>query len=258
MEETLEQREAGKAPDESVAWLQGIAYPGEARPTIARPWLVDLNGEKWTVATDGMRLVLLRGDFGYAPRGDAPNLAPVLGMIGGQEYAVDLAALRSFIGPDTILPDPLPDCEKCKNTGSVDCPMCEGNGTVDDTCWHCQSEYEKDCEECDDGKIGCECYHDVGAHEKPEPVSIFGGAFNRHLLRLPLLHLGGERATWQQQVRSPGPHGHEKAGMLDGGDWRLVVMPMRCENVGELATFPPTPLAKSAVDETETSQNSRL
>lgn len=241
-----QQREAGAAGGESVAWLADVTAGLLSRQSIANPWVTQIDGEAWTVATNGHRLVALRGDYGFGPPHEkVPDLAPVLKAgSDGDSHLVDLVAFREFIGVAGD-PETLPDCEKCKNTGSVDCSECNGLGYVEDVCSHCDSDYEKDCEECDEGKVGCGCAHDVAVRFGQDPIAVYGDSFNRRLFLLPLRHLTGNWATWRQKKE------RGAVALLDGGDWRLYVMPIRCDTLGRLATFPPAHTTTSAVQHSE-------
>lgn len=236
-----EQRETVVALDERIAWLDGIVSHEKHRPNLRHPWTVQIEGEPWTVATDGMRMVTLRGDFGTEPENEQmPIFASIFASIAGEKRPMDLSAFREFVG-STIVVAPV-DCPRCKNRGTIDCADCDGDGCSAEDCPHCGQDMEKDCNTCDGhGNIGCGCDHDLTTPDKQERVRIFGESFNRILFALPLRYLRGESATWQQAQRT-------RAALVDGGDWRLYVIPVRDEGLGDLPTFPALSPAKSAVE----------
>lgn len=218
-----EERDAGVAGGESVAWLAEVCKRDDSlatgRPLFAHAWTV---GDR-TLATNGHRMVELRGAFGFPEA--SPDQAKTLLRVMDEEFdgegvPVDLASLRTFVGADQPLAPPLADCPTCENTGAINCDNCDEDDADTCICPDCGDEHDCRCDACNgEGEIDCpDC-----PRGKPSPVDhgrIFGHLFNRLVLRVPLHYLKGDTARWF--AKTP-----ERAHRLDGDGWRLIVMPLR-------------------------------
>jgi hypothetical protein len=204
----------------SPKWLEGIASSEEARrDRIGLPWLVMRGGEPWTVATDGLVLVMTRGELGYAANEKAPNIEPVLVDPSLPARMLPLATLRELAAPWLVAE--LPPCGVCESTGLVECDICEGEGDTECECG-CGDVHDKECSGCDGtGKVGCKaCARGEEKADEKRPVWIGDSAFDLRLFARTLPHIKGDTAQFRQLAK-------DRAASLVIGEWHLLVMPVR-------------------------------
>jgi hypothetical protein len=176
-------------------WLYTIVRPdakGLRHTVLHNPWLVSLDSESWTAATDGRVQVLVRGAVdGIAPASDHDQklILNALASTTGDRHPARLAALKDWCG---IVPIPADQtCPDCDGTLEVDCEECDGDGET--KCDHCGREGE--CPECD-GRKTFPCESCVGGKVSVPPESrpglLFGRTINRTMLARVLAHLDGK------------------------------------------------------------------
>lgn len=200
-----------------VGWLWTLCEG--ARPQIAAPWEVTIEGEVWTGATSGHVIAMTRGSFGFSST--VANIAGAIERAShANRFAFPMEAAWRLADPT---PDPtaLPACIKCDNTGLVECEDCEGEGTEECEC-DCGDLHEKPCYECKSkGEVPCEC----GRVANPKAIfrrcQIGVGVFDLNLLAKALRYLPRDvPAVWIHDQP-------ERAAMLDVGEWRALFMPLR-------------------------------
>jgi hypothetical protein len=174
-------------------------------------------GKIHTVATDGHRLIAVPHDYGCAPFPDdfAPAVLKLLDAPNGERKPIDLAALRAFVS--RIAP-PFVWCANCDGEGTAQCPECDGEGFHSCVC-DCGNDHTKDCRYCRGaGEIPCSgC---SGKGDSAVRMRIGGQLFNARIIASPPELLSGDVATITH-------YGQDRAAVIDGDGWRLVMMPMR-------------------------------
>jgi hypothetical protein len=217
------------AVDPAVAWFAGLCDRRD-REDLATPLTLDVDGEAWTLATNGHVMAMTRGEYGYPrPEDPAKFLAVVQKKYQTEPVAISMNDLRAIMPPVVDI-DTLPPCEECENTGRITCDDCDGDGVLECMC-HCGDDHDKTCGECDgDGWVSCECGRDPSKAEPPiERVQIGASHFNRLLLAKAIPHLPDAPATWQSDT----PEGQ---AWLTVGGYRVLFMPMR-QFESDTATF---------------------
>jgi hypothetical protein len=192
----------------------------EARPGLVAPFSVEFEGERWACATDGRRLLAVRGDHGFPLWSDAvptaPDAAQVLIRPKSQAVPVSIAALRAFAGVPTDTPEPCPTCD---GEGRITCAKCEGQGSEPCTC-HCGDDHDAECADCDgSGTLPCPT---CKPHEQQQlrPARIGGSMFCRNVVGRATAALPDVPALWAQDAP-------ERAGWLFGDGWVVLMMPLR-------------------------------
>lgn len=200
--------------EERAARLARLCTPD--REHLATPWLIEHDGEPWTVASNGHVLLMMRGAFAER-RSNAPNVYNILAKIKPvAALETTIGALRSWCG---IAEEdgPLPDCKKCGNSGKVPCDECAETGLVE--CCRCQSE--TNCEACEgEGHIACSCSRGAEAWRPPDYGWVLGSLFNRRVIAQlsAAAPEGGVLLEW---------FAPDRPLHLMGDGWLGLVMPLR-------------------------------
>lgn len=182
---------------DKLAILSRIVNP--ERVNISKPFLIDVDGEAWTFATDGFGLLAFRGGLTEA-RISAASPAPesVAGYIRSALKAsqvIDLSGLRSFAGAPEYTT--IEDCEHCGGTGS----KC--------TCGECE------CDHCEDGT--------VSEYPKAREITVCGRRCDAN----KLAHLLVDVPAGDCRVVLIG--GELDPIGLRGDDWVVVLMPVNAK-----------------------------
>lgn len=118
------------------------------RAGLSAPFLVTLDGESWSMASNGKMLFAWSGKVdGVEPRGDAPKVTREwITKVLSSPHAMTAEELRAWSG--AAIPPSLQDCGACKGTGKA---MVRHRCN----CEHCEVEQETeiDCPNCDGGKV---------------------------------------------------------------------------------------------------------
>jgi hypothetical protein len=162
--------------------------------STARPWSIELDGEPHLVATNGHRLVALRGIAGLGrplPRDEVALRDVVRAAAAPAAIACSLGELRRFL--ETHFGDAPSDCGQCGNLGEQRCPECRD----------LVERGRRTCEICDGaGVVDCPCCRGVWRH--PQIFKAGASYINALVLSLPLRHLEGDRARWHQTTEPDG------------------------------------------------------
>lgn len=193
---------------------------------LQKPFSVDWNGARWSGASDGHALTLLRQEVpGVESIGDAQRailnvLAP--SRASGQKQAIaGWAAVLEFLSAGVLLPPPV--CPKCKGNKKpvVACERCDGDGEIE--CWECG--HEKDCPDCNGvGRTGgCSACDDAeDERKKPLPGLVVPGVYiDRRLMMRVLGPLRPEKLliSYDKEL--------DPVRLTDeSGSWFALVMPM--------------------------------
>jgi hypothetical protein len=198
------------------SWLTSFTSPGDARAVVRQPYTISLDGVPHSVATDGLRMVLVPGEHGFpaAPSeverrfhdifGYQPKAAPV---------TLSLAELKQFCG----VPVESRTCATCHDSGMVECSDCGGEPQMCE-CPCCNNQHDIECLRCRDrGETPCpDC---KGDFSKPQPARFGVDYFDRSLLARSLQNLSGETVTWQFD------RGSRRHVILRTQEWTLFVVP---------------------------------
>ncbi|HYT94097.1 MAG TPA: hypothetical protein VEL76_35605 [Gemmataceae bacterium] len=165
--------------------------PGSRTPHGHQPYLVERDGEVWSVATNGRVLVFLAGkaaDFEPAPPVVAAQLLHFIDPV-GRSTSFYLHELKEYLGAP-VWP--------------VQCPQCHGQGT---------------------GAAGAcsQCKGDGGFPPEPRPGWVFSVLLDRNLLARALEPLQAE-IVWVhgQDCRKP--------FWVVADAWRVVQVPLSAPN----------------------------
>ncbi len=205
-------------PAVTAGWLATLCNPdslptGLDGPTV-RPWLIEHDGDRWTVATNSKCLLAIRAELpGAQPATDWARIN-LVGFLGppivkkGQSplqwHGVPWDDLKAWVGPYQI----------------EVCPKCNGKGTIPNE----QCDRGPDCEFCDNGKV---IPHRLGR--------ILGCAIDRNLLaqylkKLPETDL--VKVCGLPLVKSKRQPQFKTADTavcplyIDAFAWRVVLMPV--------------------------------
>lgn len=179
-------------------WLEKTCAEVAAyRPTLAVPYLVELDGAQWTIGTDGHGLIAfreVRTDKTY----DAPPMESMAGVLelrrtGADASPIDLVALKE-LARAAVPPAPA-DCKECDGLGEIACEFCRDGSNA--------------CKNCSDGL-------------RFMPAWLGNARFNRSVLWKWLNWLTDPEAVTLWQAPDP-----TKARVFTGPDWFLLVMPLR-------------------------------
>lgn len=171
------------------------------------PWTLTREGRAFTVATTGLVIVELPLNYSYPPLPDKylAALEAFLTPTPASAIPFSFVDLRSFV--TRAMYGVLKKCGTCASTG--DDPVQRDNDGDPAPCRLCG-----------------------GAVKAPKMVYVGGVLFNARLFELPLLKLPDTgTARWYS-------YHPEKPALIDGGTWRLVVMPMRDKPDGLSVTMP--------------------
>lgn len=191
--------------------LERICNPD--RPHIAKPWIVEFEGRKWTIATDGTAMVGVARELDCGP---APEKAPAdehvhNALTGTPTHAFELSAIRAWAGPPewpTVAP-----CEYCFGVGKV---RVESVAT----------DWIRECRECN------------GTRTHRMPPTVREGYF----FEVPV-----DRNLVARAIDGPSDgivcvcFGVDRQLLFFGVDWRAAVMPLRQNESKDPPRFPVLP-----------------
>lgn len=188
--------------------LKTLCVGSEGRNAIVQqPW--SLPGHFTTAVTNGRVALFLRQTVEGVQPADSGLSTRILSVVDvkGQQRSCDFGDLKAFVG-DYLPPQPCDDCEG----GKVECYACERPGA--------------NCLEC--GGTGFNS-------EDERQGELFGTYINLNGLAKFLQYL------YSEQVVIHSPIAEDKPLYIDGSEngiaWRLVVTPMRLNNV-KCPSFP--------------------
>lgn len=205
----------------NLAWLADLCAPD--RPTLTRPGIVTIDGESYTVATDGRMLLAVRGEHVTEPHQSAESIAGFFHNRPAPSADLSLAGLRAFLGP--FAAESAGPCDVCNSTRQVTCPDCRGTG--DDECeCRCGHVHDAECDNCGgDGTVKCACQGLSGPD--PDPFRMGGVAFDQRLVARLIRHLpDGDVPAAIMPVTSRGG----RMSFLYGDNWLAIVMPLASEH----------------------------
>jgi hypothetical protein len=198
------------------------------RATTKQPWALDLDGVLHTFATDGKRLVLMRGDFGFDPcpaeaRGGVHRVLSDIGF--NPSTRIDVRELARFVKAIDE-----PPCGPCMSRRQFACPECSGTGETPCTCPTCGHDHEGRCSVCSGDRI-IWCGHCREGWDLFVPVKL-GRAwydlkiFNHALQLLPDVAAGDfSTGMERRELGWPG------TAILTTEEWLLMVSPLRYPDV---------------------------
>jgi hypothetical protein len=191
-------------PENKLELLTRICYLGDEKPHLEKPFLVDVDGKPWSVATDSKMILAFAGRVGGVeplanPKEHRPMLRCIAGVIvdaNTASYGCDLDRLRKFAGA-------LDRPRECV------CTRCNGTGKAC-SCGECK------CGFCDDGK----------ARHRPRPRYGYVNGRYCDLNRVSCLLDGLSGST---RIKLTG--GDHDPILWSGDGWCAVLMP--CEDIGD-------------------------
>jgi hypothetical protein len=198
---------------------------------MMRPFLLEIDGDTWSCATDGTAILALKGaEPGLVTPADvSPQVAAYLTMGPPHRLIAPRASVDAFLADATAELSVV--CRRCNGAAPepTKCERCAGHGQVE--CGECG--HKKDCPDCSGngslgGCIGCE--GDKTNRPEPKPGQVAPGvAVDRNLLKRALGQLRPEQIAigYSSQLE---PVVLED----DSREWRIVIMPMRELSVSEL------------------------
>lgn len=215
----------------TLHWLEAVCDPERTGvPSFVNaPKTAELNGEPYTVASDGSRIVFLRGSFGYEPTSsdDGRSIADYFeptGRLETKTAQVSVSALREWIS------EAIP-CDYVAEHGSVlPCPGCKGSKSHECECDECGNKHQTICEKCNgtlatavwpriEACLYCDFDPEIGVQPR-RPGWIGEVLINRHLL-------DGIISNITERSLALTRNGPLDPIYLIGTDIRVVVMPMR-------------------------------
>jgi hypothetical protein len=119
-------------PENKLEQLKRICCLGDDRPHLAKPFLVDVDGKPWSVATDSKMILAFAGRVDGVealanPKEYQPMLQYIAGLIvecNSAADACDLNKLRAFAGAPNR--PRVSICQRCNGTGTAcSCGECE-------------------------------------------------------------------------------------------------------------------------------------
>ncbi|MEJ7730500.1 MAG: hypothetical protein WKG00_14925 [Polyangiaceae bacterium] len=206
-----------------------VCIRNPARANMHAPWHLLVDGEPWTVATDGHRLVAVRGHVeGARPSNGKITNAHEMLALPSTSVEVRTDVLRAWAKGAA-------DTRPCDCDGkAVKCDECRGTGGVECACDCGAASHDVDCEECaGTGRLDCDCVGGRVPAEK-DPRHLLGRVYNRNLVPALL-------ALAPEQVRAglwPVLGQDHEALVLWGDDWRGVVMPLHGLSAAEHGDCP--------------------
>lgn len=200
--------------------LRRVCEPDGIRDITAAPFLIDVDGSPWRVATDGARMLLLSGHGGVAlehPAGGQGDdeLRRVIACAPAPAWRTTREALCAWAGTDDGI------CPECHGKGrdKVRCTECRGAGELE-----CDLGHLHDCEECDGsgyaGSACPRCKDRLGRATLAGVLRPSGVAINRALIAGVVQCLPGETVH-------VGADAERGMVCLYGPGWRLIVMGLR-------------------------------
>lgn len=202
-----------------------LVHIADLRPVLGTPYSYPIDGETWTIASDGWGLLALRRDDGCPlPSAVDPKGPEFVGAIEPRPtkgwLPVDTGALLAWF--NAAAPDPA-HCKHCEGKGTRlenQCANCEGSGIAICICPTCDDDHETDCEVCE-GKpravVPC------GRCDEPRELKGWMGValMNRANVWRWLSWLPADEFV-EVSVTHP-----ERSVRFRGNDWFALVMPMR-------------------------------
>lgn len=190
------------------------------RPHLNAPFGFTIDGDRWTVATDGTRLLAVRHDFG-APDYEKPeNIGTLLGFhaaafaVGGA--AIETGPIREFFAMHA--PPPPGACPVCNGSAAKDCDACGGDGDVDCECLDCGDTHTRQCSVCrGNGAFLCSACRDRHSlvRVRIDDTTFDARRIGPLMAAIPegaaMLHAGAPSKLWT----------------LAGDGWFAVFMPLR-------------------------------
>lgn len=170
------------------------------RDNLAKPMLVEIDGQPWSVGTDGHMLLAVKGVVDGVVPPNQKTLDGVSKVLRGQlsvspQGEVSIEKLVEFCGP-------------AQRTTVETCTECDGEGSLC-SCGECK------CDECVDGEI-------ITAPE-PRRALVCGRLIDLNLLAVLL----SDRAGMARVVIEGDADGSTPPLALAGDDWIALLMPLR-------------------------------
>lgn len=192
-------------------WLRAIAKTTDRSDMLD---MVTFAGRCWLVASDNSLAIAITLHASDSTPCERHLLLSILdkNFVTGTDQ-LDLNALRAFLSPLIQL---VAICKTCKGTGRVVCRRCFGKKSITCTCQSCENEHSSDCNKCSDGKQEC----DACLLSRPIRFVLRERVFSVSLWLSFLQHVSWGVARIYQAESKSSPL------FLDGGDWRVVIMPM--------------------------------
>lgn len=217
------------APSLTLDALTTVCATSQLRPHLAAPFTVEIEGAPWTVATDGIRLLAVRYDYGASLA--FPGLPENVQRFHAEAtdpsaQPLGLALLRAFFAAHA--PAPLGTCPECNGNASEDCDECDGGGEIDCECIDCGNTHQRECKACGGrGSFVCARCKD---RDVPVYVKLGASIYDAQLAASLFAVLPSGEARFRQPA-APLPT------TLAGEDWFALLMPMRSD-VGNRREMP--------------------
>ena len=201
------------------AWILSACSEEVDRPKLNTPHTVIYRDQTWTAGTNGHVMALVREDLGLPD--SSLDWLKVLQVPNAEPIELDMAALRDWAG----CPPVGQACTHCMDARKVPCRACSGQGHSEHEC-SCGDLHDAECETCYGKRtIACVLCSPDQFGEK-ERVRMFGGIFNKTLLRRVLNNFPADderfaRATWRQADA-------RHVGWIEAidGSWIIGLMPL--------------------------------
>lgn len=183
------------------SFLQSLCARG-AGVSIDAPFNAAWLGERWDAATNGHALLLLRGAT-VPERNESPPLGEIERMVSSpsKKFTVQFRELLTW---STVSGPLWEQCPECGGTGKVYCDSCDRDGA------NCG---------CHDGRVFCSTHGVIG-----------GVAMNRRLLGAYLQHVTADTVVLSLGGKGDPIH-------VNGGDWHVLMMPIRGEASEDAEVF---------------------
>lgn len=188
---TMEQLQALCSTDKDTRWAIGAPFMAGA----------------WAVATDGRGLIATKGLTVEGRKGH-PDATDLLADPTGTLVRATVALLKAFCSERK---PKRPDCEMCHGTEIATCGWCE-DGEPETECPDCHGLGTLLCPECKPGT---------------QPATILGAVFNRALIERYIEPLAAHEVVGLSRLTVDGLADEWAPLVVDAGDVRVVVMPMR-------------------------------
>lgn len=209
------------APSLTLDALKEMCSTLSVRPLLLAPFAITIDDARWTVGTDGMRLLAVRHDYG-AVEGDAGHAKFIrewyVGAVAAPSRSIDLAPLREFFAAH--VPPPPGMCEECNDKREEECEECDGDGEIECECFDCGDSHTATCKACN-GEGGHTCAR-CKDRDAAVPVMVGVSVYDARLAAplLSLLPVGAARFHQQGPMRMT---------TFVGDDWFAALMPMRSD-----------------------------
>lgn len=211
--------------------LDIVCDPRHGYPLFQSPFGVDVDGDRYAVATTGSVLVAIKADFELTTldtRSVPSRISEWSRLVRANGKRINLSSLRVWAGTKTE-PE---SCEKCGGAREITCRLCKGRRWVECECLGCGDLHDVECDECTDGKEPCpECTS--GGHIPVKLGKINGWLFNSELVARALAIIESDTALFWLQAC--GDHGILYLGETN---WLVVIMGMRHRDGNEKRPIP--------------------